>query len=84
VTPRVSPASDDDTIGPGGRKYLNQSLGCLTDLAENQRCQPGQLAAQPGRQLPEAKRHGRGADVATDDDDRQLPRLHQPVSATAK
>jgi hypothetical protein len=42
------------------------------------------LAAQLGGELPEAKRHRSGAHVATDDDDRRRPRLHQPASATAK
>jgi hypothetical protein len=81
---RVCPASNDDTVGLGARKFLDQDLRGFADLAKKQRGHPGQLAAQPCHKLPEAKRHWRGTDVATDDDERGLSRLHQSVSARAK
>jgi hypothetical protein len=80
----VSPASDDDTVGPGSCKCLEQGLRVFTDLTKNQRRHSGELAAQSGRKLPEAQGNGRRTDVGTDDDDGELPRLHQPDSARAK
>jgi hypothetical protein len=84
VSLRVCPATDDDTPRLNGCKCLNQGLRGFADLGKQQRGHSGQLAAQLGGELPEAKRHRPGTDITTDDDDRRLPRRHQPMSATAK
>jgi hypothetical protein len=81
---RGFPATDDDTLGLNGCKCLNQGLRDLTDLGKQQRGHSGEFAAQLGGKLPEAKRHRAGTDVTADDDDRRLPRPHQPVSARAR
>jgi hypothetical protein len=84
VSLRVCSATDDDTLGLNGCKCLNQGLRSFADLGKQQRGHSGQLAVQLGGKLAEAKGHRPGTHVTTDDDDRCLPRLHQPESTTAK
>jgi hypothetical protein len=81
---RGRPTTDDDTPRLRGCKCINQGLRSFTDLGKRQQIGARQLAAQLGGKLPEAKRHRSGTHITTDDDDRRLPRSHQPVSATAR
>jgi hypothetical protein len=81
---RVRATTDDYAARLEGRKPLERSSRTSTDLAEKQRVDSWELAAQPSRQFPEAKRHRRGTHVAADGDDRWLPRQHQPFSPRAK